>query len=109
MGLVDELVHKDAVLTAAEKGIGKLNGGAFERKDKRPPLHQLMEGLSPLRKIIYSQAQKKTTSNTKGNYPAAPKSIDSVEEGFENGMRAGLNLEAKNFGLLAATPEAQAM
>src|SRR5699024_6483552 len=27
----------------------------------------------------------------------------------ENGMRAGLNMEAKNFGLLAATPESQAM
>src|SRR5699024_7900845 len=109
MGLVDELVHKDAVLTAAKKAIGKLNGGDFERKDKRPLLHQLMEGLSPLRKIIYSQARKKTTSNTKGNYPAPPKIIDTVEEGFENGMRAGLTLEAKNFGLLAATPESQAM
>lgn len=109
MGLVDEMTHKDAILTAAKKAVTKLNADKFERKDKRPLLHQLMEGLSPLRKIIYSQARKKTKSNTKGNYPAPPRIIDTVEEGMEKGMRAGLELESKNFGRLAATPESKAM
>lgn len=109
MGLVDELTHKDAILKAAKKAVQQLGKGEFERKDKRPLLHQLMEGLSPLRKIIYSQARKRTQSDTKGNYPAPPGIIDCVEEGYENGMRAGLNLESRSFGQLAATPESRAM
>jgi len=109
MGLVDELTHKDAILTAAKSAVHKLNQGKFERKDKRGLLHQLMEGLGPLRKIIYSQARKRARSNTKGNYPAPFKIIDCVEEGYEKGMRAGLELESISFGELAATPESKAM
>ncbi|WP_372638522.1 fatty acid oxidation complex subunit alpha FadJ [Fodinibius sp.] len=109
IGLVDELIHKDAILKAAKKAVHRISRDGFERKDKRSLLHQLMEGLSPLRKIIYSQARKRTRSKTKGNYPAPPRIIDCVEEGYENGMRAGLNLESRNFGRLAATPESQAM
>lgn len=109
MGLVDELTHKDAVLTAAKKAVKKINAGDFDRKDKRNLTHQLMEGLSPLRKIIYLQARKRAKSNTKGNYPAPEKIIDCVAEGCENGMSAGLKLESKNFGKLAATPESKAL
>lgn len=109
LGLVDELTHKDAILTAAKTAVKKINEGKFERKDKRSMLHQLMEGLSPLRKIIYSQARKRAQSNTKGNYPAPFKIIDCVEEGYENGMRAGLELESVSFGKLAATPESKAL
>lgn len=109
MGLVDELTHRDAVLTAAKAAVKKINAGKFERKDKRSLAHQLMEGLSPLRKIIYSQARKRAKSNTKGNYPAPDKIIDCVKEGYENGMQAGLELESINFGKLAATPESKAL
>jgi 3-hydroxyacyl-CoA dehydrogenase/enoyl-CoA hydratase/3-hydroxybutyryl-CoA epimerase len=109
LGLVDELTHRDAVLTAAKKAIGKINSGKFEREDKRSLVHQLMEGMSPLRKIIYSQARKRAKSESKGNYPAPEKIIDCVQEGYENGMQAGLQLESKNFGKLAATPESEAL
>src|SRR5699024_10792785 len=109
LGLVDELVHRDAILTAAKTAVHTINQNQFERDDKRSLLHQLLEGLSPLRKIIYSQARKKTQSNTRGNYPAPPKIIDTVETGTEEGMREGLRLESENFGLLAGTAESQAM
>jgi 3-hydroxyacyl-CoA dehydrogenase/enoyl-CoA hydratase/3-hydroxybutyryl-CoA epimerase len=109
LGLVDELTHRDAVLTAAKSAVRKINAGKFERKDKRSLPHQLMEGMSPLRKIIYSQARKRAKSNTKGNYPAPDKIIDCVQEGYENGMQAGLELESVNFGKLAATPESKAL
>lgn len=109
MGLVDELTHKDAVLTAAKSAVQKINTGKFEREDKRSLLHQLMEGMSPLRKIVYSQARKRAKSNTKGNYPAPDKIIDCVKEGYENGMQAGLETESVNFGKLAATPESKAL
>lgn len=109
LGLADEITHKDAVITAAKAAIRKINSGKFERKDKRSLAHQLMEGMSPLRKIIYSQARKRAQTNTKGNYPAPDKIIDCVQEGYENGMEAGLELESKNFGKLAATPESKAL
>jgi 3-hydroxyacyl-CoA dehydrogenase/enoyl-CoA hydratase/3-hydroxybutyryl-CoA epimerase len=109
LGLVDELTHRDAVLTAAKKAVHKINSGKFEREDKRSHAHQLMEGMSPLRKIIYSQARKRAKSESKGNYPAPEKIIDCVKEGYENGMQAGLKLESENFGKLAATPESEAM
>lgn len=109
MGLVDELTHRDAILTAAKKAVAKMNAGTFKRKDKRSLAHQLMEGLSPLRKIIYSQASKRVQKESKGNYPAPEKIIDCVQEGYENGMQAGLKLESKNFGKLAATPESKAL
>lgn len=109
LGLVDELTHRDAVLTAAKTAIKQINAGKFEREDKRSLAHQLMEGMSPLRKIIYSQARKRAKSESKGNYPAPEKIIDCVEEGYENGMKAGLELESVNFGKLAATPESKAL
>lgn len=109
MGLVDELIHKDAILKAAKTAVQRLSSEKFERKDKRSLFHQLTEGLSPLRRIIYSQARKRTRSETKGNYPAPPKIIDCVEEGYENGMRAGLDLESKSFGQLAATHQSREM
>ena len=109
LGLVDELTHRDAVVTAGKAAVRKINAGNFERDDKRSLMHQLMEGMSPLRKIIYSQARKRAQSNTNGNYPAPDKIIDCVQEGYENGLEAGLELESKNFGKLAATPESQAL
>ncbi|MGM0546316.1 MAG: 3-hydroxyacyl-CoA dehydrogenase NAD-binding domain-containing protein [Bacteroidota bacterium] len=109
MGLVDEITHRDAILTAAKKAVAKINAGNFERDDKRSLLHQLMEGMSPLRKIIYSQARKRAKSESKGNYPAPEKIIDTIQEGFENSIQAGLRLESKNFGELAATPESKAL
>ena len=109
LGLVDELTHRDAVVRAAKAAVKKLRNGKFEREDKRSLAHQLMEGMSPLRKIIYSQARKRAQSNTKGNYPAPDKIIDCVQQGYENGIKAGLELESENFGKLAATPESQAL
>lgn len=109
MGLIDELTHKDAVLDAAKAAVSTINTGKFDRKDKRSLAHQLMEGLSPLRKIIYSQARKRAKSKSKGNYPAPEKIIDCVQEGYENSIKAGLELESVNFGKLAATPESRAL
>lgn len=107
MGLVDELVHKDAILTAAKKAIRKINAGAFSRKDKRSLTERFLEGNPLGRKIIFSQARKRAKSNTKGNYPAPFKIIDCVEEGYKSGFKAGLEKESVGFGELAATIESK--
>lgn len=109
MGLVDELVHKDAILTAAKNAVEKINNGSFKRKDKRNWAHRLLESTGTGRSIIFGQARKRAKSQTKGNYPAPQKIIDCVEEGYKKGFSAGLALESINFGELAATKESKAM
>ncbi|MGK7370765.1 MAG: enoyl-CoA hydratase-related protein, partial [Candidatus Halalkalibacterium sp. M3_1C_030] len=109
MGLVDELTHKDAILTAAKKAVEKINKGKFSRKDKRGLGAKLLEGNPIGRKIIFSQARKRAQSNTKGNYPAPFKIIDCIEEGYKNGFKAGLEKESIGFGELAATKESKAL
>ncbi|MFH5832636.1 fatty acid oxidation complex subunit alpha FadJ [Halalkalibaculum sp. DA384] len=107
MGLIDELTHKDAIVTAAVKAISTINSGDFRRKDKRSIIERLLEGNPVGRKIIFSKARKRAQSNTRGNYPAPPTIIDCVEEGYTNGLEAGLKKEAKAFGRLAATSESK--
>ena len=68
-----------------------------------------MESNPLTRKIIFSQARKKTQGQTKGNYPAPFKIIDSVEFGYANGFEKGIKNESKLFGELAVTPESRAL
>jgi 3-hydroxyacyl-CoA dehydrogenase/enoyl-CoA hydratase/3-hydroxybutyryl-CoA epimerase len=107
MGLVDEETHKDAIEKAAIKGVHKIAEGKFSRKDKRSLLEKLLEGNPIGRKIIFSQARKKTLAQTKGNYPAPPKIIDAVEYGYKHGMKKGLENETVLFGELGATQESR--
>lgn len=107
MGLVDEVTHKDAIESAAIKAVHKIAEGKFNRKDKRSLVEKLLEGNPIGRKIIFSQARKKTLSQTKGNYPAPPKIIDAVEYGYKNGLEKGLENETVLFGELGATQESR--
>lgn len=107
MGLVDEVTHKDAIETAAVKAVHKIVDGKFSRKDKRSLMEKLLEGNPIGRKIIFSQARKKTLSQTKGNYPAPPRIIDAVEYGYKHGLEKGLENETVLFGELGATQESR--
>ncbi|MEX0723884.1 MAG: fatty acid oxidation complex subunit alpha FadJ [Gracilimonas sp.] len=107
MGLVDEVTHKDAIEKAAIKGVHNIVAGKFNRKDKRSLVEKLLEGNPIGRKIIFSQARKKTLAQTKGNYPAPPRIIDAVEYGYKNGLEKGLENETVLFGELGATQESR--
>jgi 3-hydroxyacyl-CoA dehydrogenase/enoyl-CoA hydratase/3-hydroxybutyryl-CoA epimerase len=107
MGLVDEVTHKDAIQTAAIKGIHKIVEGKFSRKDKRSFVEKVLESNPIGRKIIFSQARKKTQGQTKGNYQAPPKIIDAVEYGYKHGLEQGLENETVLFGELGATQESR--
>jgi 3-hydroxyacyl-CoA dehydrogenase/enoyl-CoA hydratase/3-hydroxybutyryl-CoA epimerase len=109
MGLVDELTHKGALLDAAKKAVHDLYERNRERKGKRGLGEKLLEGNVLGRKIIFSQARKRTKKKTKGNMPAPMRIIDCVQEGYKNGLAAGLEAESVGFGELAATPQSQAM
>lgn len=109
MGLVDELVHKDAILTAAMKAVDDIRSGRFTRKDKRNLLEKLLEKYRFGRNMIFSQARKRTKTETRGNYPAPIEIIDCVEEGYKFGFLEGLEKESISFGKMAATPESKAL
>ncbi|MBO6571925.1 MAG: fatty acid oxidation complex subunit alpha FadJ [Balneola sp.] len=109
MGLVDELVHKDALEEAAIKAVHKVSSGKFERTDKRTSMEKMIESNGLGRKIVFSQALKQTLAQTKGNYPAPEKILEAVEYGYKHGKEKGLLNEAKLFGELGATYESRAL
>jgi len=73
-GLVDAVVHPDALLDVALKYTGK--GRPVRKKNVKA---KLMD--NPLaRSFIISQARKKTLKLTKGKYPAPLKILDVIEK-----------------------------
>lgn len=109
MGLVDELVHKDALEEAAIKAVHSVSSSKFERTDKRTSMEKMIESNGLGRKIVFSQALKQTLAQTKGNYPAPEKILEAVEYGYKHGKEKGLLNEAKLFGELGATQESRAL
>ena len=108
-GFASEMVHRHALRSAGIHAVHKLSKNSIKPKDKRSLVEKLLEGNPLGRKIIFSQARKKTMGQTKGNYPAPMRIIDSVEYGYKNGFEKGLKNESKLFGELAVTPESRAL
>lgn len=108
-GFADETVHQHAIITAGIAAIKKCAKGKTINRDKRSLTEKLLEGNPIGRKVIYNQARKRTLGQTKGNYPAPLKIIESVEFGIKNGLKAGLKNEARLFGELAVTQESRAL
>lgn len=108
-GFADEIIHQYAVKEAGIKAVKKLRKQKVFHPDKRSIAEKILESNSAGRAIIFSQAHKRTQKETKGNYPAPPKIIDSVEYGYKHGFEEGLKNESKLFGELAVTPESRAL
>lgn len=108
-GFADEVVHQYAIQEAGIKAVKKLKNENVNHPDKRSVLERFSESNALGRSIIFSQARKRTQAETKGNYPAPPKIIDSVEYGYKRGFEEGLKNESKLFGELAVTPESRAL
>ncbi|WP_340105118.1 fatty acid oxidation complex subunit alpha FadJ [Rhodohalobacter sp. 8-1] len=108
-GFADEVVHRHALKDAGMNAVHKLSETSVSHPDKRSMAEKLLEGNPLTRKIIFSQARKKTQGKTKGNYPAPFKIIDSVEYGYKHGFEKGIRHESKLFGELAVTPESRAL
>tara|TARA_R100001143_G_C3361215_1_gene136177 strand:+ start:28116 stop:30233 length:2118 start_codon:yes stop_codon:yes gene_type:complete len=108
-GFADEVVHRHALVTAGIKAVKKLNSNHFKRTGRRSWKEKLLEGNPIGKKIIFSQARKRTLGETKGNYPAPLKIIESVRFGLKHGLKKGIQNEAKLFGELAVTPESRAL
>lgn len=120
LGLVDEVVPSANLMKAAEATALRL----AERADEHThPLNRLGEFFREIasadgarelilednaigRRVLFQQARKKLLDKTRGNYPAPERIVDAVEAGIEQGFEDGLKLEARFFGELAVSPEA---
>ncbi|RMF58423.1 MAG: fatty acid oxidation complex subunit alpha FadJ [Calditrichaeota bacterium] len=107
MGLVDALIHPYGLLNAARQMALELVKNPKKHSKKQNLMNTVLEGNPFTRKIIYKKAREMTQKQTQGNYPAPFKIIDCVEIGMEQGMKAGLDAEARGFEELAHTPQAE--
>jgi 3-hydroxyacyl-CoA dehydrogenase / enoyl-CoA hydratase / 3-hydroxybutyryl-CoA epimerase len=108
-GFADEMVHRHGIEMAGVKAVHTIGKKKVTHEDKRSIVEKILEGNPLGRSIVFSQARKRTESRTKGNYPAPPKIIESVEYGYKNGYQKGLKNESRLFGELAVTPESRAL
>lgn len=102
LGLVDETVAPELLLSVANKYIAK---GKAKREFS---FKQKVMFANPIsRKLILSQARKQTLSATKGNYPAPLKILDVVEQSLGADLQQGLAKEAQGFAELAMSNESK--
>jgi 3-hydroxyacyl-CoA dehydrogenase / enoyl-CoA hydratase / 3-hydroxybutyryl-CoA epimerase len=119
-GLLDEVVHPAILIEVAIERAQALTAPQDGRSLPQQMRHAVSEVLDPQkirtlllednpagRKLIFKQAHDKTLAKTHGNYPAPLRAIDVIRTGIEDGMEAGLAMEAEVFGQLAVSPVAQ--
>ncbi|MGP9802602.1 fatty acid oxidation complex subunit alpha FadJ [Rheinheimera sp. NSM] len=106
-GLVDEVVPNSILLEAAVKRA--LKGKPQREQPKLNLVGTALERTAVGRNVLFSQARKQTLKKTHGNYPAPLKILDVIKTGVDDGIRAGLEAEAKAFGELCMTKESAAL
>ena len=121
LGLIDEVVAVKALLTAATEMISHLAREArpYRRRVLLRPVDslwtstgfvQVLTAYNPLgRRLVLSQARRRTVEKSRRNYPAPERLLDVVELGFADGIAAGYAAESDAFGELAITPQARAL
>jgi 3-hydroxyacyl-CoA dehydrogenase/enoyl-CoA hydratase/3-hydroxybutyryl-CoA epimerase len=104
-GIVDDVVPASILLEAAvEKA---LNSKPKVQKVHHSLLNKGLEGTSFGRGIIFKKAREQAQAKAKGNYPAIDAIIDTISYGADHGFQEGLQYEARQFGMLAMTPESK--
>jgi 3-hydroxyacyl-CoA dehydrogenase/enoyl-CoA hydratase/3-hydroxybutyryl-CoA epimerase len=69
LGMVDSIVHREHLTTAATKKIQQSG-------NKKRPSKLHISNQKPLSRVIQSQAEKKVLERTRGNYPAPVKALE---------------------------------
>ncbi len=104
-GLVDEVVHPLVLEQAARAWAAKGKRPLDRQLTLRPSLQtalDLAEETPSGRRLMYRQARQAMLRRTRGHYPAPARALDAIEVGLEQGLAAGLEMEARAFGELAA-------
>ncbi|MEX0820837.1 MAG: 3-hydroxyacyl-CoA dehydrogenase NAD-binding domain-containing protein [Rhodothermales bacterium] len=107
MGLVDELIHRPGLATAAKAAARALITDNRKVERGKTLQERVLEGNPLTRRIIYRKASERVDRQTRGNYPAPIRIIECVRAGIEDGLEEGLRREAEAFADLAMTPESR--
>jgi len=105
MGLIDRTIHTPGLKRAAKEFAQELIGKPIIRQSKQPLSARLFENNIVTRNFILTAAEHKVWDQTKGNYPAPFKIIDTVETGLREGIDEGLKKEAKGNDELMRSPQ----
>ena len=107
IGLVDMIVEREKLRTAAKKHALNIASGKFKRKDKRPFFVKILESNPITRNIIFKKAAEIVQRQTYGNYPAPFKILESVKFGLSHPLDQGIENEVSLFQELLHTPQAK--
>lgn len=106
MGLIDGLIHKPGLLTAAKAAARELIEGGDHRR-KKSLRTRILDSTRLTRELIFKKAAETAERKARGNYPAPASIIECVRVGLLDGMDDGLRLEEAHFGKLAVTPQSR--
>jgi 3-hydroxyacyl-CoA dehydrogenase/enoyl-CoA hydratase/3-hydroxybutyryl-CoA epimerase len=109
IGLVDDVVNKNKLHTAAIKLVKKLITKSEKKKVKKSTLNKFLDHTSLGRGIVFKAAKKKVTKLTQGNYPAPIEIINCVEIGIKKGAVDGYNAEVIKFEELMLSDVSKAL
>ncbi|HEY8379788.1 MAG TPA: 3-hydroxyacyl-CoA dehydrogenase NAD-binding domain-containing protein, partial [Nannocystis sp.] len=109
MGLVDQVVAEEALLTAARRAAGLLAAGkiAPRQHPKSDVVRTLLESNPVGRRVVFNQARKTVMRKTLGLYPAPLVALDLIERGLALPLDEALAKEPPAFAELAVGPIAQ--
>ena len=105
MGLVDKIIHKNALHKAAVETALSLVNKPFQRKRKQKLMDKILEG--PLKSVVFNKAKEMVMRQTNGNYPAPLRILECVQIGMSQGLKAGYDAEATKFEQLILSPESR--
>ncbi len=105
MGLVDKIIHKNALHKAAVETALSLVNKPFQRKRKQKLMDKILEG--PLKSVVFNKAKEMVMRQTSGNYPAPLRILECVQIGMSQGLKAGYDAEATKFEQLILSPESR--
>jgi len=103
-GVVDEVVPAAALLDAARKAALALADGSL-----KPRRRGIRIGERLARQVIFRKARASVLKKTGGHYPAPLAALDVVAKGISTSQAKGLELEARQFGLLSVSDVSRAL
>jgi len=115
MGLIDDLTENVNLRRASLKRLATLNKASDKNNSFDVSSLKSIKGWQSLLleknqvglNFLFQQARKQVLAKTHGNYPAAERIIDCVEDWATGNKKLGYETEAKNFAELVLSPEAK--
>jgi len=109
IGLVDKVVPVEFLEEKTLAWAQDLARTKKKRSYETPLKDRLLESVPGGKWVIFDQAKKQVMKQTKGNYPAPLRIIETLRKTYGGDLEKGLKVEAKAFTDLVVTPESQCL